>query len=92
MSVGLSLLPVLDGIVSLVAIGSGFAVNYWLFARKPLELWVTVFLATSVLTSATRLLFPFRRILPAQSLPVLSVLVLAVTATVTNSGVSIRAG
>lgn len=64
--------------LSLVGIGSGFYVMYGLLARRPLERWTAVFLATTALTSATGFLFPFHRFLPSHGVGILSLAILPV--------------
>ena len=65
-------------VLSLVGIGSGFVVVYGLLAEKRLDVWTTVFLASTVATSVTGFLFPFERFLPSHAVGALSLAVLAV--------------
>ena len=65
-------------VLSLVGIGSGFVVVYGLFAAKRLDVWTTVFLASTVATSMTGFLLPFERFLPSHAVGALSLAVLAV--------------
>ena len=65
-------------VLSLVGIGSGFVVVYGLFAAKRLDVWTTVFLASTVATSVTGFLFPFERFLPSHAVGAVSLAVLAV--------------
>ena len=65
-------------VLSLVGIGSGFVVVYGLVAAKRLDVWTTVFLASTVATSVTGFLFPFERFLPSHAVGALSLAVLAV--------------
>ena len=65
-------------VLSLVGIGSGFVVLYGLLARKRLDRWTALFLASTVATSATGFGFPFDHLLPSHVVGVISLLVLAV--------------
>lgn len=64
--------------LSLAGIGSGFIVVYGLLTGKQLDGWTAVFLATTVLTSATGFLFPVEHLLPSHIVGIISLLVLAV--------------
>jgi uncharacterized membrane protein SirB2 len=46
--------------------------------RKPLDGWIAIFLATTVLTSLTGYLFPFMRLLPSHIVGAISLVALAV--------------
>src|SRR5271166_2989199 len=50
-------------VLSLVGIFSGFVVVFGLIAAKRLDIWTAVFLASTVATSVTGLLFPFEHFL-----------------------------
>jgi hypothetical protein len=63
-------------LLSLVGIGSGFMVVVGLLNSKLLNSWTAIFLATTVLTSVTGLLFPITHITPGIILGILSLLVL----------------
>jgi hypothetical protein len=63
--------------ISLVAIASGFVVLYGFLTAKRFGLTTTVFLGTSVLTSASGFLFPYHGITPGIVVGVLSLLILA---------------
>src|SRR6266550_1455955 len=65
-------------VLSLVGIGSGFVVLYGLLARKRLDRWTALFLASTMATSATGFGFPFDHLLPSHVVGVISLLVLAV--------------
>src|SRR3984885_14147546 len=65
-------------VISLVGIASGLIVVYGFIAGKRLDSWTAVFLLTTVLTSATGYLFPFKHLLPSHIVGALSLLVLAV--------------
>ena len=78
LGMSLSTFTLLHVILSLAGIGAGFIVVYGLLNRKRLDGWTAIFLATTVLTSATGFLFPFEKVLPAHVLGVLSLIVLAI--------------
>jgi hypothetical protein len=65
-------------VLSLLGIASGFIVVYGLVSRKRLDNWTAFFLVTTVLTSLTGFLFPFKHLLPSHIVGMLSLLVLAV--------------
>lgn len=71
-------LTIVHVVISLVAIATGFIVLYGLLNSKRFELWTTVFLATTVATSATGFLFPFEKFLPSHAFGILSLLLLPV--------------
>ena len=64
-------------LISLAGIGTGFIVLYGLLAAKRLDGWTAIFLVTTVLTSLTGFLFPFKHLLPSHIVGVISLLVLA---------------
>jgi len=66
-------------LLSLAGIGSGFIVVFGLLSRRMLNGWAAIFLTTTVLTSVTGFLFPFRAVTPGIILGVLSLIVLAAT-------------
>jgi hypothetical protein len=65
-------------VLSLVGIASGFVVLFGLIASRRLDGWTALFLATTVLTSATGFGFPFDHVLPSHVVGIISLLVLAV--------------
>jgi len=65
-------------VLSLVAMIAGLIVLGGMLGSKKLEGWTALFLATTVLTSATGFLFPFVKILPSHIVGVISLAVLAV--------------
>src|SRR6266478_5580649 len=65
-------------VISLVGIGSGFVVVYGLLAAKRFDVWSVIFLASTVLTSATGFFFPVELFLPSHAIGILSLIVLAV--------------
>jgi hypothetical protein len=64
-------------VISLVAIGSGFAVMFGLFKGRRLDGWTALFLATTVATSVTGFFFPFKQFTPAHGFGIISLAVLA---------------
>jgi hypothetical protein len=65
-------------IISLIGIGSGFVVLVGLLARRRLEGWSALFLASTVATSVTGFFFPFHGFTPAIGVGIISLVVLAV--------------
>ena len=65
-------------ILSLMGIASGFVVLFGLLRARPMDAWTGIFLATTVLTSATGFLFPFHKFLPSHAIGILSLIVLAI--------------
>lgn len=64
-------------LLSLIGIGSGLIILFGLIARKQLDRWTALFLATTLLTSVTGFAFPFHGLTPAHVLGVISLLALA---------------
>ena len=65
-------------VLSLVGIASGFVVLFGMFGGKRLDGWTAVFLATTVLTSATGFFFPFHGVTPGIVIGILSLILLAI--------------
>jgi hypothetical protein len=65
-------------IISLVGIISGIVVVLGMLNGKPLGGWTALFLATTILTSATGFLFPSTAFTPAQGVGILSLIALAI--------------
>ena len=65
-------------ILSLVGIFAGLVVVFGMLSSKTLEGWTALFLATTVLTSATGFPFPRDHILPSHIVGVISLIVLAI--------------
>jgi hypothetical protein len=65
-------------ILSLVGIFAGLVVVFGMLSSKMLEGWTALFLATTVLTSATGFPFPRDHILPSHIVGVISLIVLAI--------------
>ena len=64
-------------VLSLVGILAGLVVLTGLFASRPYSGWTALFLATTVLTSATGFLFPRDHVLPSHVVGVISLVLLA---------------
>lgn len=65
-------------LLSLVGLGTGFAVLWGLLNRQRLDRWTALFLATTIATSASGFLFPVDHVTPAHVLGVISLVVLLV--------------
>jgi len=65
-------------LISLAGIGSGFIVVYGMLTAKRLDSWTAIFLATTILTSLTGYLFPFKQLLPSHIVGAISLVVLSV--------------
>ena len=65
-------------VLSLLGIFAGLVVLFGMFSSKRLNGWTALFLATTVLTSATGFFFPFDHLLPSHIVGILSLVVLAV--------------
>jgi hypothetical protein len=79
MTFGLSLpaFTQLHVFLSLVGILAGFIVIYGMIARRRFPLLTALFLVTTVLTSLTGFLFPFKGVTPGIVIGILSIIVLA---------------
>ena len=71
-------LTIVHVIISLIGIGSGFVVLVGLLARRRLEGWTALFLASTVATSVTGFFFPFHGFTPAIGVGIISLVMLAV--------------
>jgi hypothetical protein len=65
-------------LISLVGIVAGFNVLFAMLGGKHLGGWAALFLATTILTSATGFLFPFTTLLPSHIVGIISLVVLAI--------------
>jgi len=63
-------------LISLVGIASGLVVMYGFLTSRRLHRWTTLFLVSTVLTSVTGFLFPFKHVTPGIVVGVLSLVVL----------------
>jgi len=73
-------------LASLIGIGSGFVVVLGLIAGKRLPRWTALFLATTIVTSLTGFLFPFKGFTPAIALGILSLVMLLLAAIALYAG------
>src|SRR5262245_38115916 len=78
MTTGLLLFTLFHVALSLVGIGSGLVVLRGLLASRRLDGWTALFLTTTIATSVTGFLFPFRGFTPAIGTGILSMIALAV--------------
>jgi hypothetical protein len=74
---GLTTLTWIHVALSVIGLAAGFVVVAALLQSKQ-HGWTFVFLASTVLTSATGFLFPFHRFLPSHGVGIISLVVLAV--------------
>jgi len=73
-------------LLSLIGIATGFIVVFGMIRARWLSLWNTLFLVTTLLTSLTGFLFPFKGVTPGIVLGILSILVLILAAVALYSG------
>jgi hypothetical protein len=73
---GLELFTAFHVLISLIGILSGFVAVFGMVRSKPLDRWTDVFLITTVATSVTGFLFPFRGFTPAIGTGILSMIAL----------------
>jgi hypothetical protein len=73
---GLELFTAFHVLISLVGIATGFVALFGMVQSKPLDQWTNIFLVTTVATSVTGFLFPFRGFTPAIGTGILSMIVL----------------
>lgn len=66
-------------IISLVGIFAGLVVVWGMFGAARLPAWTALFLVTTVATSVTGFMFPFKGFDPADGVGVISLVVLAIT-------------
>lgn len=73
---GLELFTAFHVLISLIGILSGFVAIFAMVRSRPLDWWTDLFLITTVATSVTGFLFPFRGFTPAIGTGILSMIVL----------------
>jgi hypothetical protein len=78
LGMSLSTFTLLHVIISLVAIASGILVMFGLLGSNRMSGMTALFLATTILTSATGFLFPFTQLLPSHMIAILSLVLLAI--------------
>jgi hypothetical protein len=69
---------VVHTVLSLIGIAAGLVVLLGMLGGRKLDSWTAIFLATTVLTSATGFLFPFNKLLPSHVVGIISLVVLAI--------------
>jgi hypothetical protein len=67
----------LHTVISLIGIATGLVVLYRLLTGQGLDIWNTIFLVSTVLTSVTGFGFPFTQLLPSHTVGIISLIVLA---------------
>lgn len=65
-------------VISLIGIVTGLVVLSRLLMGQGLDIWNTIFLVTTVLTSVTGFMFPFTQLLPSHVVGIVSLVVLAI--------------
>ena len=78
LGMSLSTFTTVHVLISLLGIGSGFAVLLGLFSAKRVNGLTALFLLTTVLTSVTGFGFPFTHLLPSHKVAIISLVVLAI--------------
>ena len=78
LGMSLSTFTTLHVIISLIGIVTGLVVLFGMLGGRKLDSWTAIFLATTVLTSATGFLFPFNKLLPSHVVGIISLAVLAI--------------
>jgi hypothetical protein len=73
-------------VISLIGIGSGLIVLYGFLTARRLDGWNTIFLVSTILTSATGFGFPFHKLLPSHIIGMLSLVLLALALLARYSG------
>jgi hypothetical protein len=79
LGLSLSTFTLVHVIISLAAIASGFIVLFGLLGSNKMSGMTALFLATTILTSATGFLFPFTQLLPSHMIGIISLVLLAIT-------------
>src|SRR6476620_4126085 len=78
LGMSLSTFTTLHVIISLIGIVTGIVVVLGMLGGRKLGGWTAIFLATTVLTSATGFGFPFTKLLPSHIVGIISLVVLAI--------------
>jgi hypothetical protein len=80
MVLGLSLpaFTLVHVIISLIGIAAGLVVMFGLLGSKPMPRLTAIFLAFTILTSATGFLFPVKELLPSHIIGIISLVLLAI--------------
>ncbi len=78
LGMSLSTFTMVHVVISLIGIVSGLVVLSGLFGSNRMPGMTALFLATTILTSATGFLFPFEKLLPSHMIGILSLVLLAI--------------
>jgi hypothetical protein len=78
LGLSLSAFTMLHVIISLVAIASGFVVMFGLLGSRRMPVSTAIFLAFTIVTSATGFMFPFTHLLTSHIIGIVSLVLLAV--------------
>ena len=78
LGMSVSTFTLLHTVISLVAIVSGFVVMFGLIGSNRMSVTTALFLATTILTTATGFLFPFTQLFPSHMIGLLSLPFLAI--------------
>jgi hypothetical protein len=78
LGMSLSLFTIVHVIISLIGIASGLLVVLGMLSSKRLDSMTAIFLATTVLTSITGFMFPFKGVTPGIVIAILSMIVLLI--------------
>jgi hypothetical protein len=76
--ISLSAFTTIHVIISLIAIAAGFIAVFEMIANKPLGIWNTIFLWTTIATSVTGFGFPITGVTPGIVVGIISLVILAV--------------
>lgn len=76
LGMSLSAFTLLHVAISLIGIAAGAVVVFGMFSSNRMPGWTAVFLATTILTSATGFLFPFTKLLPSHIVGIISLVIL----------------
>ena len=77
MNLSMTTFALVHTLISLAGIVSGFVVVFGMMGGKRLDGWTSIFLLTTLATSATGFGFPFRVLLPAHVIGIISLVILA---------------
>ena len=77
LGMSLSTFTVIHVVISLIAIVAGFVAVMEMIADRPLDIWNTIFLWMTILTSVTGFFFPFAGVTPGIVVGIISLVVLA---------------
>jgi hypothetical protein len=78
LGMSISTFTVVHVVISLIAIVAGFVAVIGMIADRPLDIWNTIFLWTTALTSVTGFFFPFTGVTPGIIVGIISMVLLAI--------------